>query len=204
MENTEHHRVSLWCLPSRLVWLVLITVFWVPFYSAIHYGQITPIITGILALGIGQKPFVRGLLVGLAAALKPTFALLLPFVSISFGWYAFAGCLAGASLSLIPPDLFMDYVRVFPKLTERGYDAPGFISIFGVYGSVIIVSVICLYFTWLWRGREKSYMAFIAADVIGTATWWHAYTPLIIPVIFLVSRKTGNSPPVVVVNSRKE
>jgi hypothetical protein len=174
-------------------------VFWIPFYSAIHYGQVTPILTGLLALGIGQTPFKRGFICGLTAALKPTYVLLLPFISLSFGRHAFLGSLAGVSLSAIHPPLLLDYLRMFPSLAERGFDAPGLMTLAGPYGSAVLTSAGCLWLAWRWRGKEDSYLLIIGMVTFGMATWWHAFTPLVLPAAYYLSRRTRQSPEINIV-----
>ncbi len=188
MDSHQCDRFRVWRVPVWIIVTVVLAVFWMPFYDAIVHGQVICIITGILALAIGRKPFVRGLFVGLAAALKPPFALLIPFVSVSFGWYAFWGCVITASLAWIPPDLFIDYLSLLPDLAERPYEDIGLVRLLGKDISILLALGICVWITIRWRGTEKSYMGFIAAVVIGTALWFHSYTPLVIPVTYWITR----------------
>jgi len=161
---------------------------WLPLYDAIVHGQITPILTGLLALGIGRKPYIRGLVVGLTAAIKPPFALLIPCISLSFGWMAFWGCLTTALLALLPPRLFIDYLHLLPNLTQRAYGDIGLIRLLGAEISIPLAVLFSLGIALRWRGTEASYMACIAVTVLGTALWFHAYTPLILPAVYFTAQ----------------
>ncbi|MBN2328708.1 MAG: hypothetical protein JXR73_16320 [Candidatus Omnitrophica bacterium] len=188
MDDHQHSGVRLWRLPGGLLVSVILAVFWLPFYDAIVHGQVTPILTGILALGMGRTPFQRGLLVGLAAALKPTFVLLIPFVSLSFGWSALGGCLLTASLGMLPFHLFADYIGLLPELTQRAYGDIGLMRLLGAPVAIPCAMAVCLWISVRWRGKEESYMGIIAAVVLATALWFHAYTPLVLPAVFFTSR----------------
>ncbi len=188
MDSNEHNRVRLWSVPRRTVIAVALAVFWLPFYEALVHGQITPVITCILALGIGRRPFLRGFLVGLAAALKSPFAIMIPFISISFGWRALLGCIAGASLALIHPPLFLEYLDLLANLAERPYGDIGLVRWLGLEVCLPLTMAVCLIASIRWRETEASYMAVIAAVVIGTALWFHSYTPLVLPVIYFVNK----------------
>lgn len=161
---------------------------WLPLYDAIVHGQITPILTGLLALGIGRRPYIRGLVVGLTAAIKPPFALLIPCISLSFGWKALFGCLTTAPLALLPPRLFVDYLHLLPNLTQRAYGDIGLIRLLGAEISIPLAVLFSLGIALRWRGTEASYMACIAVTVLGTALWFHAYTPLILPAVYFITQ----------------
>lgn len=188
MDDSQRCSVRVWSLPGGLAAAVVLGVFWFPFYDAIVHGQITPILTGILALGMGRKPFARGLCVGLAAALKPPYALMIPFISISFGWRALIGCLITASLALIPPSLFLDYLRLLPELTGRDYGDIGLVRLFGARTCILAALPVCSFIAWRWRGSEESYLGILAVVVLCTALWFHAYTPLVLPAVYFGTR----------------
>ncbi|MGC9329878.1 MAG: glycosyltransferase 87 family protein [Candidatus Hinthialibacter sp.] len=188
MDDHQHGGVRLWRLPGGLLVSVIFAVFWLPFYDAAVHGQVTPILTGILALGMGRTPFQRGLLTGLAAALKPTFVLLIPFVSLSFGWRALGGCLLTASLGLLPLHLFADYLELLPELTRRAYGDIGLVRLLGARVSIICAMAASLWIALRWRGKEESYMGIIAMVVLSTALWFHAYTPLVLPAVYFSSK----------------
>jgi len=196
MDSNQHSGVRLWSVPRRTIIAIVLAVFWLPFYEAIVHGQITPIITGILALAIGRGPFIRGFLVGLTAALKSPFAIMIPFVSISFGWRALLGCIVGASFALIHPSLFLEYLNLLANLAERPYGDIGLARWLGLDVCLPLTVVICLIVSIRWRGTENSFMAIIACVVIGTALWFHSYTPLILPVIYFANKTADRFWPV--------
>lgn len=196
MDGSQRCGVRVWSIPGGLAVSVILGVFWFPFYDAIVHGQITPILTGILALGMGRNPFVRGFCVGLVAALKPPYAIMLPFVAVSFGWRALLGSLLTASLALIPPSLFFDYLRLLPELTERGYGDIGLVRLFGARTCLIAALPICLFITLRWRGKEESYLGILTAAVFCTALWFHAYTPLVLPAVYFTTKIVNKFLPV--------
>jgi hypothetical protein len=187
MDGSQRGGVRVWSVPGGLAVSVVLGVFWYPFYDAIVHGQITPILTGVLSLGMGRKPFVRGLCVGLVAALKPPYALMIPFVAVSFGWRALLGSLLTASLATIPPALFLDYLRLLPELSKRAYGDIGLVRLFGAQTCLIAALPICLLIALRWRGSEKSYLGILATTVFCTALWFHAYTPLVLPAVYFTS-----------------
>ncbi len=188
MDSCERHRVRVWSVPVGLVVAAVFMAGWLPLYDAIVHGQITPILTGLLAFGIGRKPYIRGLVVGLTAALKPPFVILIPCISLSFGWKAFFGCLTTVPLALLPPRLFIDYLHLLPDLTQRAYGDIGLIRLLGADACIPLAILISIWIAIRWRETEVSYMACIAVTVLGTALWFHAYTPLILPAVFFTTQ----------------
>jgi hypothetical protein len=47
---------------------------------------------------------------------------------------------------------------------------------------------------WRCRNREIAYILLIGIATIGTALWWHSYTPLIIPICYGIGAWLGEPP----------
>jgi hypothetical protein len=77
--------------------------------------------------------------------------------------------------------LFIDYLHLLPDLTQRAYGDIGLIRLLGADACIPLAILISIWIAIRWRETEVSYMACIAVTVLGTALWFHAYTPLILP-----------------------
>ena len=166
---------------------------WLPAHDAVHYGQVTPLLCGILAAGLGRKPFYRGLAVGLAAAVKPTFGILIPFVGVAFGPPALCGGILGALPAVIHVPWLIEYLRFLPEVSQRFFASPSPVGFLGPIVSIAVTSVLCLLVAVLRRNRESTYVTMIGIATVGTALWPHSYCPLIIPICYAIARVSGNS-----------
>ena len=151
----------------------------------------TLLICGILAAGLGRQPFYRGLWVGLACAIKPTYGILIPFVGIAFGPVALCGGILGALLAVIHVPWFTEYLRFLPEVSQRFFAFPSPVRYLGPAGSLAVTSILCLLVAALRRHRESTYVTLIGIATIGTAMWPHSYCPLIIPICYAIGGATS-------------
>jgi len=188
MDDRRNRRVWVCRLPVWVLGTILLTAFWIPAYDAFHYGQVTPVITGILAIGLGKKPFYKGLAVGLAAAIKPTFILLAPFIAIAYGWTALLGSALGVLPAVVYVPWFIEYLHTIPRFSGRYFAHNSIIHFLGYPGSIFLTCVLCLFVSLRAKNEETAYPALIGIATVGTALWWHSYCPLIITILFFANR----------------
>ena len=195
MDSHRDHCIRVCRVPVWLAGSAVAAAVWLPAHDAFHYGQVTPLLCGILAAGLGRTPFWRGLLVGLATAIKPTFGILIPFVGIAFGPMALVGGILGALPAVIHVPWFMEYLRFLPEVSQRFFACPSPVRYLGPVGSVAVTSLLCLAVALMRRNRESTYVTLIGIVTVGTALWPHSYCPAIIPLCYAIGRMAGNERP---------
>lgn len=188
MDNHQSGRVCLCRIPRPLYWTLIIAVFWFPVYESLHQGQITLPLTALLAVGMGRSAFIRGLVVALVTAIKPTFCLIIPFLPLIFGQRAIYGAMLGIIPVLIPPEWFMDYLTNLPRIMSRPYEQPSLAGAIGMGPSIIIACIINLVIVWKVKDKEAAYTLVIAVSSSVTALWIHSHTPAILAAIYLLNR----------------
>lgn len=175
-------------LTPRIFYSLAIILFWFPVYESLHQGQITLVLTALLAAAIHRTPFWRGLLVGLVIAIKPTFGLLLPFIGYLYGWHCMIGMLIGLLPAVITLNWFVEYLFLFPTIAQRDYLLPSPAGVIGVVPSAVISCIITAWIVWRVKDKEWAYLLVIGVVSIGTALWVHSYTPVILPVLYGINR----------------
>jgi len=188
MDNPQSGRVWLCRIPRPLYWTLIIAVFWFPVYESLHQGQITLPLTALLAVGMGRSAFIRGLVVALATAIKPTFCVIMPFLPLIFGHRAVYGAMLGIIPAFLPPEWFMDYLTNLPRIMGHEYSQPSLAGVIGMGPSIIIACVINLLIVWKIKDQEAAYTLVIAVSSSATALWIHSHTPAILAVIYLLNR----------------
>lgn len=165
-----------------------VILFWYPVYESLHQGQITLALTALLAAAIHRDAFWRGVLVGLVVAVKPTFALLLPFVAFLFGWRSIVGMIIGLLPAVLAWNWFWEYITLFPKISQRAYLMPSPAGLIGVMPSALLSCIISAFIVWKVEDKEMAYLSVIGVISVFTALWIHSHTPAILPVLYGINR----------------
>jgi hypothetical protein len=165
---------------------------WYPAHISVHNGQVTPLLTGLLALGMARPPFWRGLCVGLCCAIKPTFLPMAPFAAIAFGPYAALGILAGGCGALLPPSWFVEYLHFVPEISSRTYGPYTLMYYLGTPVCMFLIAAPSLVVALTRRHCESTYVVLIGITTIGTALWVHSYTPLVLPLCYGIGYYAGS------------
>ncbi len=172
----------------RIFCSLAIILFWFPVYESLHQGQITLVLTAMLAASIHREPFWRGLLAGLVTAIKPTFGLLIPFMAYLFGGRCLLGVITGLIPALLAWSWFVEYVMMFPTIARHDFLLPSPAGLIGVIPSALISCFVCAVIVWKVKETEWAYLLVIGVVSIGTALWVHSYTPVILPVLYGLNR----------------
>ncbi len=194
MDSNRNRSLRVWCIPVWLAGCAIAASIWLPAHDAVHYGQVTPLLCGILAVGMGRRPFYRGLAVGITSAIKPTFGLLIPFVGVAFGPWAFLGGCIGCLPAVVHVPWFVEYLRFMPEVSDRFFACPSPVKYLGTTGSILLTSFLCLVTAVMYRHRESTYVALIGIVTVGTALWPHSYCPLVIPICYLIGHYNSYQP----------
>lgn len=185
MDNAKSVTVFGIDLPYGLLLATGALILWLPFWNSLHFGQITPILTALLAFGIGSRAFSRGVLVGLVATLKPTYVFLIPSIMIGFGWNAVLGIVLGLSINLVDIRETMTYLVIIPDMHEnKGFAGTILVNALGKEFAAFLGLLLSSVISWWKRGMEEGYVLSIGIVTVCTALWYHSYTPIIIPVLF--------------------
>jgi len=196
----DHHQSGrLWVLhlPRGPFWTIVIALFWYPVYESLHQGQITLVLTALLAAALERTPFTRGILLGFVTAIKPVFVLLLPFGGLLFGWRCVVGMLIGLLPAMMAWPWFVEYVILFPKIMNNNFASPSPAGILGAVPSAIVSCIINLFIVWKVECKEWAYLLNVGVVSIFTALWIHSYTPVILPIIFYLNKRMVNESTIV-------
>lgn len=172
----------------RIFYSLAVILFWYPVYESLHQGQITLVLTALLAAAIHRDAFWRGLLIGLVVAIKPTFILLLPFAAFLFGWRCVMGMMFGILPAVIAWDWFIEYVKLFPKISQRDYLMPSPAGLIGVMPSAVLSCILSGIIVWRVKEKEWAYLLVIGVISVCTALWIHSHTPAVLPVLYGINR----------------
>lgn len=108
-------------------WALLLALISSPVYFAARSGQMSLLIGALVIGGLllfPKREFTAGILIGVAAALKPQLLVLAPLALIAARkWDALAGALAGGQAFVLSsfftwPSLWVDWLRSLPRFLE--------------------------------------------------------------------------------------
>jgi hypothetical protein len=193
MEFIKLYFLSEWSVPVWVLCTSFIVIIFDPAWEAIHYGQITPLITGILSVGMvpcRYSDVVKGIAVGIVGSLKPTLFMLAPFAGIAYGWRCILSMsVTSLILLFLIPSYMIEYLKVIRFLTEeREFAGTFLVNLLGFQNAVIFGSVVSLFISLIFRGRAWVYPVLIGITTVCTALWRHSLCVAIIPLIYFLMK----------------
>jgi hypothetical protein len=191
MVNLKRYLLSEWSIPVWVLCVSFILVIFDPAWSAVHFGQITPLIAGILSLGMipGKKSgVVKGIVVGIIGSLKPTLFMLAPFVGITYGWRCILSMgITSLILLFLIPSYMLEYLEVIRFIADEKEFAGTFVvNLVGFKNAVILGSVVSLIISVAFRKKEWIYPVLIGITTICTALWYHSLCVAMIPLVYFL------------------